>query len=61
MGRIEQFTIPLDLNRFITEKFTAHGKKLSGEKEKLKAINTEKLFTDWKVANHRDYQKSISS
>jgi len=61
MGRIEHFTIPSDFNRFITEKFTAHGKKLSGEKEKLKVINTEKLFTDWKTANHLDYQRSISS
>jgi hypothetical protein len=60
MGHIEQFTIPLDLNRFITEKFTAHGKKLSGDKEKMKAVNTEKLFSDWKIANHQDYQRSIS-
>ena len=60
MGRIERFTIPLDLNRFIAEKFTAHGKKLSGNKEKMKVINTEKFFTDWKAANHRDYQRSVS-
>jgi hypothetical protein len=59
MGLIERFTIPLDLNRFITEKFTAHGKKLSGDKEKMKVINTEKLFTDWKAANHRDYQEGV--
>jgi hypothetical protein len=50
----------LDLNRFITEKFTAHEKKLSGDKEKMKAVNTEKLFSDWKIANHQDYQRSIS-
>ena len=27
MGRIERFNIPSDLNHFITDKFTAHGKK----------------------------------
>ena len=59
MGPVERFPIPLDLNRFITEKFTAHGKKLLGDSEKMKAANTEKLFTDWKAANHRDYQEEV--
>ncbi len=59
MGPVERFTIPLDLNRFITQKFTAHGKKLLGVSEKMKAVNTEKLFKDWKAANHRDYQEEV--
>ena len=61
IGWAGRFTIPSDLNRFIIEKFTAHGKKVSGEKEKMKVINTEKLFNDWKAANRRDYQKNISA
>jgi len=58
LGRMEAFSIPSDLNRFIAEKFTAHGKKFSGEKEKKKAVNTAKLFTDWQAASHSQYQIS---
>jgi hypothetical protein len=59
MGKIKPFVLPSDLNGFITNKFNAHGKKLSGYKEKMKVINTEKLFSDWKAANHRDYQEEV--
>jgi len=51
MGRITPFIIPSDLNRFVTDKFTAHGKKLSGDEEKIKAFNTEKLFGEWQAAS----------
>jgi len=60
MGLNERFNIHMNLNRFIREKFTAHGKKLLGQKEKNKVFNTEKLFTEWKIANFLDYQRSIS-
>ncbi len=57
MGRTERFNIPSDLKRFITEQFTAHGKTLSGDEEKRKVSNTEKLFEDWKSANYLEYQR----
>ena len=60
LGRNNRFDLPSDLNRFITEKFTAHGKQLSGDKERSKVSNTEKLFRDWKTANFLDYQRSVS-
>lgn len=59
IGSIKQFSIPSDLNRFITEKFTAHGKKLSGEEEKMKVVNTEKLFTDWKAVSQPGYHQIL--
>jgi hypothetical protein len=49
--------MPTDLNRFITEQFTALGKTLDGERELAKVRNTEKLFTDWKAENHLQYLK----
>ena len=51
MGHIEPFNVHRDLNCFVTEKFAAHGKRLSGHREKNKASNTEKMFTEWKIAN----------
>jgi hypothetical protein len=59
MGRMEPFSIPPDLNCFIAEKFTAHGKTLSGEREKMKAVNTEKLFRDWQAASHSQYGQYV--
>ena len=56
LGRSNPFTIPNDLNKFITEQFTALGKTL-GEKDKAKIVNTEKLFKDWQAANHLNYLK----
>ena len=60
MGRIERFVIPTDLNSFVQEKFTAHGKKLSGEKEIMKAVNTTKLFQDWKATSNRQYRQHVA-
>jgi hypothetical protein len=60
MGRIERFIIPPDLNGFVREKFTAHGKKLSGEKEIMKAVNTAKLFQDWKATSNRQYRQHVA-
>ena len=59
IGSIKRFAIPLDLNRFITEKFTAHGKKLSGEKEKMKVVNTENLFKAWKALSQPGYHQIL--
>ena len=55
LGRSEPFKIPADLNGFITEKFTANGKKLSEEKDRNKVNHTAKLFRDWQDANHEQY------
>jgi hypothetical protein len=61
MGRIERFIVPADLHRYVHDKFTAHGKKLSGENEKMKAFNTAKLFQDWKDASkNRQYCQHVS-
>jgi hypothetical protein len=60
MGRIERFIIPPDLNSFVREKFTAHGKKLSGEREIMKAVNTVKLFQDWKATSNRQYRQHVA-
>ncbi len=46
----ERFAIPSDLSLFVRERFTAHGKRLSGEKEIMKAVNTENLFRYWQCA-----------
>ena len=51
LPHIRRFDVPLDFNRFVAEKFTEHGKKLSGVKECLKAVNTEKLFKDWQTTS----------
>jgi hypothetical protein len=58
LGRANPFDIPDDLNKFITEQFTALGKTLE-EKDKAKITNTEKLFKDWKAANHLNYLKDV--
>ena len=55
---IQDFVVPPDLSRFVTEQFTAHGKKLSGHKEKMKAVNTERLFNCWKAAAHLQYLRA---
>ncbi len=60
MGRIEPFVIPTDLDSFVREKFTSHGKKLSGDKEIKKAVNTAKLFQDWKAASNRQYRQHVA-
>jgi hypothetical protein len=60
MGRIEPFVIPSDLNTFVRERFTAHGKRLEGDKEKMKAFNTEKLFGDWQAASVRQYRQQVA-
>ncbi len=49
MGRIEPFGLPPDLESYVERKFTAHGKKLLGERERMKAINTVDLFKNWKT------------
>jgi hypothetical protein len=49
MGMIEPFNVHRDLRRFVEEKFSAHGKRLSGEQERHKAAATEKIFTEWKI------------
>jgi hypothetical protein len=59
LGPNDRFNIPSDLNRFIIDKFTAHGKKLSSNKERIKVSNTEKLFADWKAANHLQYLSDL--
>jgi hypothetical protein len=51
MGQITPFNVHRDLRRFIKDKFMAHGKKLASDRETEKAVNTEKIFTEWKVAN----------
>jgi hypothetical protein len=51
MGKITPFNIHRDLRQFVNEKFKAHGKKLATDRETEKAVNTEKVFTGWKVAN----------
>jgi hypothetical protein len=55
---IQDFVVPLDLSRFVNEKFTDHGKKLSGDKEKMKAVYTERLFNCWKAAAHLQYLRA---
>ena len=60
MGRMERFVVPTDLNSFVREKFMAHGKKLSGEKEIMKAVNTVKLFQDWKAASNTQYRQQVA-
>lgn len=57
-GQADRFNIHKNLNHFITEKVTAHGKKLLHDREKNKVVNTEKRFTDWKIANYLDYQRT---
>jgi hypothetical protein len=57
LGRANPFIIPNDLNKFITDQFTALGKTLVEEKDKAKIKNTEKLFKDWQAANHLNYLK----
>jgi len=52
MGLIEDFNSHIDLDRFVTVKFTAHGKKLLGEKEERRVSNTVKLFREWQIANY---------
>jgi hypothetical protein len=59
IGSIKRFGIPTDFNRFIMEKFTAHGKKLAGEKEKMKVVNTEKLFKDWNAVSQPGYHQIL--
>ena len=61
MGLIERFNIHMNLNHFITEKFSAHGKKLLSDKERNKVVNTEKLFTEWKITNFLDYQRGLGN
>ena len=56
LGHLPPFEIPKDLTAYITEKFTEHGKVL-GDEAKSKVANTEKLFQDWKAANHREYHE----
>jgi len=52
MGRMERFEVPADMNKYVETKFTAHGKKLLGEREIMKAFNTEKLFQRWKATHN---------
>jgi hypothetical protein len=60
MGRIERFIIPSNLDTYVHEKFTAHGKKLIGDREIMKAINTTKMFQDWKtISNGQGHQHII--
>jgi hypothetical protein len=60
MGRIERFTIPSDLTAYVHGRFTAHGKKLSGPKETMKAFNTAKLFQDWKATSIGQYRQQVA-
>jgi hypothetical protein len=60
LGRMERFAIPSDFGGFVRGKFTAHGKKLSGEREIMKAVNTEKLFRDWQAASKRQYHEHVA-
>ena len=60
MGRIKRFEIPPDFNAYVHEKFTAHGKKLSGDKETMKAFNTAKLFQDWKATSNGQYRQQVA-
>jgi hypothetical protein len=57
IGSMEQFAVPSDWGGFVRGKFAAHGKRLSGEREKMKAVNTEKLFRDWQAASRRHYHE----
>ena len=60
MGKIERFIIPPDLNTYVREKFSAHGKKLSGDREIMKAFNTSKLFQDWKATSNGRLRQQVS-
>lgn len=58
LGHLPSFEIPADLTAYITDKFTAYGKVLEGD-AKSKVGNTEKLFRDWKAANHQEYHELL--
>jgi hypothetical protein len=58
LGR-ERFTMPDDIRSFVISKFTAHSKKLETDRELLKVRNTEKLFYDWRAANHASYKREV--
>jgi hypothetical protein len=60
MGRIKPFAIPSDLNAYVHGKFTALGKKLSGEKAMMKVFNTASLFQDWKAASNGRLRSHVS-
>ncbi len=60
MGQIERFIVPSDLNEYVRSKFTAHGKKISGDRETMKAFNTAKLFQDWKATSNGQYRQHVS-
>jgi hypothetical protein len=60
IGLIEPFGISENFNSYITNKFTAHGKRLATEREVAKIVNTERLFSDWKTANNQAYRGSVS-
>lgn len=59
MGQKERFVIPSDLNRYITEKFSAHEKRVDDAGVKMKIFNTEKLFRDWQAALKLKYQQHV--
>jgi len=60
MGRITRFEIPTDLNAYVRGRFTDHGKKLSCDRETMKAFNTAKLFQDWKAASNEQYRQQVT-
>jgi hypothetical protein len=60
MGRIERFIVPSDLDAYVRNKFTAHGKKLTGDREIMKAVNTAKLFHDWTSGYDGRYRQQVA-
>jgi DNA-directed RNA polymerase sigma subunit (sigma70/sigma32) len=59
MGQIGRFMIPSDLDTYVREKFTAHGKKLPDGKEIMKAFNTARLFEHWKAASSTQNRQQV--
>ncbi len=60
MGRIGRFTIPSDLDTYVREKFTAHGKKLPDGKETIKAFNTARLLEHWKMVSNVESRQEVA-
>jgi len=60
MGRIGRFAIPSDLDTYVRERFTAHGKKLPDGKETIKAFNTARLLEHWKMASNAESRQEVA-
>ena len=60
MGVNDKFVVPPDLGAFVRAKFTAHGKKLLGHNEQMKAFHTEALFHVWRAASDKQYREQVT-